>query len=131
MTIRYSISPPVGNAELNALFSAAWAGHIKRDFAPVLTHALGCVCAHAEGQLIGFVNVAWDGDKHAFLLDPTVHPDRQRQGIGTELVRQAAELARSRGAEWLHADYEPRLREFYRRTGFRETTAGLINLKET
>ena len=25
-------------------------------------------------QLVGFVNVAWDGGIHAFLLDTTVHP---------------------------------------------------------
>jgi GNAT superfamily N-acetyltransferase len=131
MTIRYSTNPPVHNGELNALFEAAWPGHTPRDFFPMLIRSLGYVCAYTEDQLIGFVNVAWDGGKHAFLLDPTVRPDRQRQGIGSELVRQAAELARSKGAEWLHVDYESRLAKFYCRCGFRETAAGLMNLKTT
>ena len=131
MTIRYSVNPPVRNDDLNGLFGAARSGHTPRDFSPVLARSLGYVCACSEDQLIGFVNVAWDGDKHAFLLDPTVRPDRQRQGIGAELVRQAAEMARSNGAEWLHVDYEPRLAEFYRKCGFRETAAGLMNLKTT
>jgi ribosomal protein S18 acetylase RimI-like enzyme len=121
----------VTNQELNALFAAAWPEpHTDRDFAPVLARSMGYICAYVESRLIGFVNVAWDGGSHAFLLDPTVHPDVSRQGIGSELVRRATELARSNGAEWLHVDYEPHLAEFYRKCGFRKTEAGLIRLGE-
>ena len=88
-------------------------------------------CAHiyVAEALVGFVNVAWDGGAHTFLLDPTVRSDLQRQGIGTELVRRAIDLARSRGAEWLHVDFEPRLAEFYKKCGFSTTKAGLMKLK--
>jgi GNAT superfamily N-acetyltransferase len=79
-------------------------------------------------RLVGFVNVAWDGGVHAFLLDTTVHPEFRRQGIGVSLVRCAADEARELGAEWLHVDYEPRYAEFYRRCGFRPTQAGLLKL---
>jgi ribosomal protein S18 acetylase RimI-like enzyme len=130
MGAEYRTSPPVTNRELNALFAAAWPQpYVARDFAPVLARSLGYVCAYEGAELVGFVNVAWDGGSHAFLLDTTVHPDRQRRGIGSELVRRAAELARQRGAEWLHVDYEPRLAEFYRKCGFRDTDAGLIRLR--
>ena len=84
--------------------------------------------AYAEGALVGFVNVAWDGGVHAFLLDPTVHPDHRRTGLGTLMVRRAAELSAERGAEWLHVDYEPHLAGFYRGCGFRATEAGLMRL---
>src|SRR6516164_8894524 len=54
-------------------------------------HSLGWVSARGvDGTLIGFTNVAWDACDHAFLLDPKVRSDHQRQGIGTELVRLAA-----------------------------------------
>ena len=83
-----------------------------------------------EGQrLVGFVNVAWDGGVHAFLLDTSVHPELQRRGIATQIVQQAADVARARGAEWLHVDFEPRLEAFYRACGFAPTAAGLIRLK--
>jgi GNAT superfamily N-acetyltransferase len=84
----------------------------------------------ADGVLVGFANVAWDGDKHAFLLDPTVRSDCQRQGIGTGLVRHAIDLARSKGVEWLHVDYESRLAGFYAKCGFGPTEAGLMNLND-
>jgi GNAT superfamily N-acetyltransferase len=74
------------------------------------------------------VNVAWDGGVHAFLLDTVVHPDFRHRGIASDLVRRAAEIARDRGAHWLHVDYEPHLEGFYRTCGFRPTHAGLIAL---
>jgi ribosomal protein S18 acetylase RimI-like enzyme len=82
-------------------------------------------------RLIGFANVATDGGRHAFLLDPTVDPGYQRQGIGTSLVRLAAAEARARGCEWLHVDYEPQLAHFYRAAGFRATSAGVMHLDRT
>ena len=72
--------------------------------------------------------VAWDGRQHAFLLEPTVHPDRRRRGIGRELVRRAEAAAREAGCEWLHVDYEPALAPFYEACGFKPTPAGLIRL---
>ena len=38
--------------------------------------------ARAGDTLLGFVNVAWDGGDHAFLLDTKTLEDHQRQGIG-------------------------------------------------
>jgi GNAT superfamily N-acetyltransferase len=129
MEIEYRINPAVDNEVLNGLFADAWSDHTSRDFPKILARSLGYVCAFAGARLVGFANVAWDGDKHAFLLDPTVHTQFQRRGIGTALVRRAADLARSKGSEWLHVDYEPHLEGFYTRCGFERTEAGLINLK--
>jgi len=41
---------------------------------------------------------------------------------------EAVRVARERGAEWLHVDFEPHLEGFYRACGFRPTEAGLIRL---
>ncbi len=126
--IEYKLSPPVSDAQLNALFAAAWTKHTASDFQPILQHSLAYVCAYREEALVGFVNLAWDGGIHAFLLDTTVHPTLQRQGLGRELVARAVATARDRGIQWVHVDYEPHLCDFYRRCGFRPTAAGLIQL---
>ena len=127
--ISYLISPPTGNPELNALFAAAWPHHAASDFQPILARSLAYVCARAAGELIGFVNLAWDGGIHAFLLDTTVHPAWGRRGIGRSLVGQAVAVARERGMEWVHVDYEAELEGFYRDCGFQPTLAGLIRLQ--
>ena len=127
--IVYRISPSVKNDDLNALFTAAWPGHLERDFQPILSRSLVYVCAYQGSRLVGFVNVAWDGGIHGFVLDTTVHPQWRRRGIGRQLVLDAIAAARQRGIEWLHVDYEPRLEGFYRRCGFTHTAAGLLRLQ--
>ncbi len=93
-------------------------------------HSLGWLTARDEaGALIGFVNLAWDGGAHAFLLDLIVATEHRRRGIGRTLVAEAASHARAAGCEWLHVDFEPGTREFYLGTcSFRSTMAGLIRL---
>jgi GNAT superfamily N-acetyltransferase len=125
------IRPPVDNDMLNALFAAAWEQHRSFDFEPILRHSLLYVCAYHADTLIAFVNVAWDGGIHAFLLDTTVHPTYQKRGIGIMLVQAAVNEARTHGIEWIHVDFEPHLAHFYARCGFRPTQAGLIHLEAT
>lgn len=139
----YKCGANIFNEDLNALFAAAWPQHTPRDFQPILRHSLTYITAHADilcptdsasspcsahERLIGFVNVAWDGGIHAFLLDTTVHPQWQRRGIGRELVRRAVDAAHAAHIRWLHVDYAPPLDSFYRACGFRATHAGLIDL---
>lgn len=96
----------------------------------ISSQSLGWVTARGpDDLLVGFVNVAWDGSNHAFLLDTTTRVDHQRRGIGTEVVRRAAQHANAAGCEWLHVDFEARLAGFYvNACGFRDTDAGVIHL---
>jgi ribosomal protein S18 acetylase RimI-like enzyme len=93
-------------------------------------HSLGWVTARSsDGTLIGFVNVAWDGGDHAFLIDTKVHPDHQRRGIGTKLVGIAVNHAKEAGCEWIEVDFDEPLAPFYYDAcGFVPTQAGLVHL---
>src|SRR5882757_10521973 len=104
-----AVRPMLTDDDLNELFSASWPGHRLTSFAPLLARSLIWIAARRGSRLVGFVNVVGDGGAHAFILDTTVHPDERRQGLGVRLVRTAAEEARTRGAQWLHVDYEPHL----------------------
>lgn len=126
--IVYRLDPFPSEEELQPLWQAAWGSSWSGDLAFILARSLVHACAYSDGRLVGYVNVAWDGGVHAFLLDTTVDPAFQRRGIARELVRLAAETAKQRGADWLHVDYEPHLTPFYESCGFRPTTAGLIDL---
>ncbi len=119
------------NKELNALHAEAFAHAILEiDWATqVNAHSLGWVTAREGGQLVGFVNVAWDGGTHAIVLDAIVSAGRRRQGIGRRLIAVAAAEARAAGCEWLHVDFEEQHRPFYLDAcGFRPTPAGLMAL---
>ena len=125
MLVMYSINPPITNEAINRLFSESWDDHQVSNFAPIFARSLAYVCAYHERRLVGFVNLAWDGGKHAFILDTTVHPSVRRNGIGRELVQRVAEAARAQGVVWLHVDYEPELRVFYESCGFRGYGSGV------
>jgi ribosomal protein S18 acetylase RimI-like enzyme len=94
-------------------------------------HSLGWVTARTTtGLIVGFVNVAWDGGDHAFLLDTKTRGSHQRQGIGTRVVAFAAEHAKAAGCEWLHVDWDEGLAAFYMDScGFTSCEAGLIDLR--
>ena len=92
-------------------------------------HSLGWVVARDGTDLVGFVNVLWDGLVHAWLQDTMVAVEARGQGIGTGLVDHARRGARAAGCEYLHVDFEDHLAAFYYDAcGFRPTSAGLLEL---
>ena len=130
MEINYGWRLPVSDGEMVTLVASHGGDPAPGWWDRVRPHSLGWVSARLDdGQLIGFVNVAWDGGVHAFLLDTKVSSAYQRHGIGIELVRRAGIQAKAAGCEWLHVDFEERLVPFYfAGCGFRPTMAGLIHL---
>ena len=127
--IRIAVDPQLSDAQLDSLWRAAWGSPVGAYAQQVLPRSLTYIGAFDGERLVGFVNVAWDGSVHAFLLDTCVDPQFQRQGIATRIVWEAARIAGERGAHWLHVDFEPHLEGFYRACGFGATAAGLIRLK--
>jgi GNAT superfamily N-acetyltransferase len=132
MDLRYGWRAPFENSELNALHAEGFT-HALLDIewrAQVETHSLGWVCAFDGDRLVGFVNVAWDGGVHAFVIDTLVEQDYRRHGVGRELLGVAERECRAAGCDWLHVDFEEELRDFYIAScGFTPTPAGLIALR--
>lgn len=92
-------------------------------------YSLGWVTARSAGDLVGFVNVIWDGLVHAWVQDEMVAHSARGSGIGRELIRVAADGARGAGCEILHVDFDDHLRPFYYQAcGFTPTNAGLLRL---
>ena len=113
---------------LQDLFARAWAGHGKPGYDDVLARSFSWISAHDEVRLVGFVNIAWDGGVHFFMLDITVHPDYQRRGIGASLVRKAIDACRGHG-EWLHVDSDEELLErLYLPAGFSPANGATIRV---
>jgi ribosomal protein S18 acetylase RimI-like enzyme len=130
--VEYAWRGEFDSRELNALHCEAF-GHAELDDdwrAQAERHSLGWVCARRGDELIGWVNVAWDGGVHAFILDTIVAERVRHRGIGSRLVAEAVEEARRAGCEWLHVDFDDDLAPFYLEgCGFRPTPAGLIRLR--
>jgi GNAT superfamily N-acetyltransferase len=133
MVVGYEWRGAFANDEVNALHAQAFETRVF-DASEwnweqlVAEHSLGWVVARDGGELVGFVNVLWDGLVHAWIQD--VMSARRGLGIGTQLVGVARDQARAAGCEWLHVDFDEHLRPFYfDACGFTPTTAGLISLQ--
>jgi GNAT superfamily N-acetyltransferase len=130
--VAYEWRGAISDAELVALTESHGGNASSGWWDRIRPYSLGWVTARdAGGAAIGFVNVAWDGGDHAFLLDTKTRGDAQHRGIGTELVRIATVEAKRAGCEWLHVDFTDALTPFYEDAcGFRPTSAGLIHLPD-
>ena len=102
--IRYAVREPIDFASLQGLFRDSWENGEKQDYDRVLERSFTWLTAHDGDDLVGFVNVAWDGGVHLFLLDTTVAPSHRRRGV-TQLSRRWARSTRS--STWCDADAAP------------------------
>jgi GNAT superfamily N-acetyltransferase len=134
VTITHGWRGDFGNDELNQLHAEAFETRVFDESEwnwreQVERHSLGWVVARDDGELVGFVNVPWDGVVHAWIQDTMVAERARHRGIGTELVAVAVREARRAGCEWLHVDFDDHLRPFYLEAcGFGPTNGGLIAL---
>lgn len=131
--LRYRWRGEFANDEVNALHADAFEHRQFEDDwkALVANHSLGWVTARDSQVLVGFVNVIWDGQVHAWIQDEMVSSASRHRGIGVGLIEIARDQSKSAGCEWLHVDFDDHLQPFYfGAAGFTPTSGGLINLKD-
>ncbi|UVD79385.1 GNAT family N-acetyltransferase [Myroides albus] len=127
--ISYTINASLDINALNSFMGKVWKDHMWIDYNQVLSRSLSYITAHWGNEIIGFINIAWDGNKHAFLLDTSVDPNFRNKGIGKELVVKAISACKANSIEWIHVDYEEKYENFYRQCGFvQRTSASLLHL---
>ena len=125
------------NEEVDALHAEAFStrvfGESEWNWVELVhRHSLGWAIAREGAELVGFVNVLWDGLVHAWLQDTMVAAKARGGGVGTQLVACARDGAKAAGCEYLHVDFEDHLRPFYfGACGFAPTNAGLLSLGPT
>ena len=67
-----------------------------------------------DGSTLGFASIRSDGYLHSLF----VHKDRQGEGIGTALLRQAEEHAMEHGAKEIHSEVSITARPFFEGKGY-------------
>ena len=81
----------------------------------------------SSGDLVGFLSVLSDGVADAFLIDLMVHPDHQKRGIGSALVKEAIRELKSAGVKCVQVTFNPELEPFFKQFGFHIFRAGIID----
>jgi GNAT superfamily N-acetyltransferase/catechol 2,3-dioxygenase-like lactoylglutathione lyase family enzyme len=113
--------------EMEALVHAVgWARGNTPEAPRVLKAAIFGAVAVVEGQTVGCVFLTSDHAGFYYVRDVMVHPDWQRRGIGTALMRAVAEHLRTLGDEEALVGLftGPHLHPFYAQFGFRGPKSG-------
>ncbi len=83
-------------------------------------NSLLILAAYENDELLGIVRAVGDGATIVLVQDILVFPDKQRQGVGTALLRAVLERYADVRQIQLATDNTPKTVAFYRSLGFRE-----------
>ncbi|HWA19565.1 MAG TPA: hypothetical protein VG757_11285 [Devosia sp.] len=128
--ITFKTRAPVTEDDLNTLFGKAYNKKMSAPFHKILNTTLTWVTAHKNGELVGWIHVAWDGFVHALLIDRTAVDD-ESGAIRTELVKQAIKtIERDHPTVFkIHMDLkESEMAEFIE-LGLQPLPGGILQLK--
>ena len=83
-------------------------------------HSLLVLAAYEKDALLGILRAVGDGHTIVFIQDILVYPDRQRQGIGSALLKALLERYPAVRQIELVTDNTPGTVAFYKAAGFTE-----------
>ena len=120
--IGYKINDAVSFEEIFSLYEAVgWTNYTTNPtmLKNALEHSLFLISARDEnGKLIGFLRAVGDGYSILYIQDIIVLPEYQRQGIGTQLLRQTLKYFNEVYQIILTTDSELKTIAFYEDNGF-------------
>jgi len=125
-TITFSVGAPVTPQDIcNLREAVGWDRH-DEDYPAAFQRYWATVSGFdPSGSLRAWCAILSDGVRHAVLLDVIVHPDYQRQGVGTALVARAIQHIQVHGISIIHVDFIPEHAPFYEQCGFQIGLGGI------
>lgn len=107
--------------EIQTLYAAVgWTAYTE-DL-PALEHgfqnSLLVLAAYEDGELIGLIRAVGDGATVVFVQDLLVAPQKQRQGVGTALLKAVLDRYSNVRQLLLTTDNTPKTIAFYKSLGF-------------
>ena len=120
--IGYKKNDTISFEEIFPLYEAVgWTNYTSNPtmLKNALEHSLFLISARdEEGNLIAFLRAVGDGFSIVYIQDIIVLPEYQRQGIGTQLLRQTLEYFKEVYQMILTTDSELKTLAFYESNGF-------------
>ena len=120
--IGYKTNDVISFEEIFPLYGAVgWTNYTTNPtmLKNALEHSLFLISARDEdGKLVGFLRAVGDGYSIVYIQDIIVLPEYQRQGIGTQLLRQTLEHFKEVYQIILTTDSELKTIAFYESNGF-------------
>lgn len=99
--------------------SVGWTAYTDQaqDLVPMLANSLSHFSAWDGNRLVGLVRAVGDGYVIGYIQDILVHPDYQRQGIGSQLLQRMFDQVKPARQIVLMTDDSPETQAFYTSMG--------------
>ena len=100
--------------------AVGWTNYTNQSqmLAQALTHSLAIYLAHDGEEIVGLVRLVGDGFSSVFIQDLIVLPSYQRQGIGSDLMKEALGDYKDAYQVQLATEQTEKTLGFYRSLGF-------------
>jgi predicted GNAT family N-acyltransferase len=108
---------------MNCIKTTGWndnCTYSKDDLFKAISNSWFLVSAYHNEKLIGFGRIISDGVYQTFIGDMIVHPDFQKQGIGSKIMDTLIEKCKSSGIKWIQLTSAKGKQEFYKKFDFQE-----------
>ena len=112
--------------EIQTLYAAVgWTAYTEDlpALARGFQNSLLVLAAYEDGELVGLIRAVGDGATIVFVQDILVIPQKQRQGIGTALLKAVLDRYSNVRQLQLTTDNTPKTVAFYKSLGFSELSA--------
>lgn len=106
--------------EIHSLYeSVGWTNYTDHPemLKNAFTHSLFALGAYMEDRLVGIIRVVGDGCSILYIQDLLVHPEFQRKGIGSNLLKEMLQKYQYVYQKVLLTDNQPETVAFYKSLG--------------
>ena len=102
--------------------NTVWPGDYDADKTRGALHRTINITARESGKLVGCLRILTDGYYFGTITEMLVSPERQKHGIGSELLR----LAREHTPTMLYFGAQPGVEGFYERNGCKKSLQSYV-----
>ena len=86
------------------------------------------IAVYEEETLIGYIDCVSNGVTDAYIQDLMIHPDYQRRGIGTDLMKKMIDYLKKKHIYMISVVFEEKLKPFYEKFGFFNMLCGQMEM---
>lgn len=128
--MRYEFNAPISPDALADLRQSVGWNRMQCELSDPRLNRFMHLCAFEHDRFVGYAEVVSNGVTDAYIQDVMVHPDFQRQGVGTQLIEHILARLMNEGIYMVSAIYgDAELRPFYEKFGFYTMLCGQRELR--
>ncbi|MFZ3578445.1 GNAT family N-acetyltransferase [Virgibacillus sp. DJP39] len=122
MEINYGNSIPDKDEFYQLYETTGWntGTYSSDDLFKAINNSWYLISVYHKEKLVGFGRIISDGIYQTLIGDLIVHPDYQKQNIGSEILRLLTEKCKASGIKWVQLTCAEGKADFYKKFGFEE-----------